>query len=83
MSFRWEKAVLLGDSNAALVEFEKIARPVAEKRGMEIELTTDRFDINQELSEAAAEKLRVFSRSANKGLGGAYRSIKNAGSTSS
>ncbi len=68
---RGEGRLSLSDRNAALVEFEKIARPGVERLGMEMELTTDQFDINEELSEAAAEKLRLFSRSANKGLGGA------------
>ena len=61
----------VSDSNVAIVEFEKIARPIVERSGMEIELTSDRFDIDQWLSRSAAEKLRAFSRSANKGLGGA------------
>lgn len=62
----------VSESNAAVVEFsEKVARPWVDRLGMDMELTRDQFDIRQWLSVAAAEKLRAFSRSANRRVGGA------------
>jgi hypothetical protein len=61
-----------GEYNAALEDFaEKVIRPFAEKRGWRIELTSGQFDLNRWMSEATAKKLLDFSRSANRGVGGA------------
>jgi hypothetical protein len=59
-----------GESNALLEEFgERIVRPCAEKRGVQIELTACQADLGDWLSDAAAEKLRMFSMAANKQAG--------------
>jgi hypothetical protein len=59
-----------GEYNAILEEFcERIVRPYAERRGVHVELTTDQADLNNWLSDKAAEKLRVFSTMAIKDIG--------------
>ncbi len=55
------------DYNAILEEFfERFARPCAERNGVMAELTPGQVDLEHWMSPQAAEKLRRFSRSANK-----------------
>ncbi len=64
---------LSSEPNNAVIErfFTEFARPCAGATGASVELTPDRFDERHWLSEAAVEKLHLFNRLANKGLGGA------------
>lgn len=56
--------------NVLLEEFcERVVRPCAERRGVEVELTSSQADLNNWLSEASAEKLRGFSTMSNKEIG--------------
>jgi len=56
--------------NVLLEEFcERVVRPCAERRGVEVELTSSQADLSNWLSEASAEKLRTFSTLSNKYIG--------------
>lgn len=59
--------------NAILEEFcERIVRPCAERTGVSVELTADRADLGDWLSETAVRKFRAFTTHANKNTGSAY-----------
>jgi hypothetical protein len=56
--------------NAILEEFcEQIVRPRADGKGVDVQLTKGRADLSDWLSETAAEKLRTFSKNANRRAG--------------
>jgi hypothetical protein len=56
--------------NVLLEQFcERVVRPYAERRGVEVELTSSQADLSNWLSEASAEKLRTFSTLSNKFIG--------------
>ena len=59
--------------NGILENFiENVARPLANKFGLEIEMTSSQAGLETWLSRDAAEKLRQFSQSANKGTGASH-----------
>jgi hypothetical protein len=59
-----------GESNRLLEEFcERILRPLAEPRGVQVELTSCHADLGDWLSDTAAEKLRNFSMTASRNSG--------------
>ena len=59
-----------GEYNVLLEQFcEQVIRPCAERRGVEVELTSSQADLSNWLSDTAAEKLRSFSTLSNKDIG--------------
>jgi hypothetical protein len=56
--------------NAILEDFcERVVRPAAEKRGVQVELTTNQADLSDWLSETSVVKLRTFSTMSNQDIG--------------
>jgi hypothetical protein len=56
--------------NVLLEQFcEQVIRPCAERRGVEVELTSSQADLSNWLSDTAEEKLRSFSTLSNKYIG--------------
>jgi hypothetical protein len=72
---RSQHKLAYGQYNALLEEFyQRFIRPAADQTGAKAELTGDQADLDRWLSRATAEKLRGFSRGANRGTGSSHPS---------
>jgi len=72
---RTQHRLAYGQYNALLEEFyQRFVRPAASQTGATAELTGNEADLDRWLSRLAAEKLRGFSRGANRGTGSSHPS---------